>query len=95
MSKLIRKEHNASIIMYHIVCPAKYRRAVINSEVDEKIREICEGIEARYEIIFLETGTEKDHAHFPVQSVSTYRPAKTVQTIKSITAKKYSRHVPR
>ena len=88
MSKLIRKEHNASIVMYHIVCPAKYRRAVINPEVDEKIREICEGIEARYEIIFLEIGTEKDHVHFLVQSVPTYSPAKIVQTIKSITAKK-------
>jgi putative transposase len=63
MSKLIRKEHNVSIIMYHIVCPAKYRRVVINSEVDKKLREVCEGIEARYEIKFLEIGAEKDHVH--------------------------------
>jgi REP element-mobilizing transposase RayT len=88
MSKLIYKEHNASIIMYHIVCPAKYRRAVITSEVDKKLREVCEGIEARYEIEFLEIGAEKDHVHFLVQSVPTYSPAKIVQTIKSITAKR-------
>jgi len=88
MSKLIKKEHNASIIMYHIVCPAKYRRAVITSEVDEKLQEVCEGIEARYEIKFLEIGAEKDHVHFLVQSVPTYSPSKIVQTIKSITAKK-------
>jgi hypothetical protein len=50
MSKLIRKEHNVSVIIYHIVCSAKYRRAVINSEVDKKLKEVCEGIEARYEI---------------------------------------------
>ena len=36
----------------------------------------------------METGTEKDHVHFFVQSVSTYSPAKIVRTIKSITAKK-------
>jgi hypothetical protein len=36
--------------MYHIVCPAKYRREVISKEVDKKLREICLGIEARYEI---------------------------------------------
>ncbi len=88
MSKVIRKEHNVSVIMYHIVCPAKYRRAVINAEVDKKLREICEGIEARYEIKFLEIGAEKDHVHFLVQSVPTNSPAKIVQTIKSITAKK-------
>jgi REP element-mobilizing transposase RayT len=74
--------------MYHIVCPAKYRRAVISQEVDKKMREVCQGIEARYEIKFLEIGTEKDHVHFLVQSVPTYSPAKIVQTIKSITAKK-------
>jgi REP element-mobilizing transposase RayT len=50
--------------MYHIVCPAKYRRAVITEEVDEKLKEVCQGIEARYEIKFLEIGTEKDHVHF-------------------------------
>jgi REP element-mobilizing transposase RayT len=74
--------------MYHIACPAKYRRAVISQEVDKKMREVCQGIEARYEIKFLEIGTEKDHVHFLVQSVPTYSPAKIVQTIKSITAKK-------
>ena len=74
--------------MYHIVCPAKYRKAVTSREVDKKIREVCQGIEARYEIKFLETGTEKDHVHFLVQSVPTYSPAKIVQTIKSITARK-------
>jgi hypothetical protein len=45
--------------MYHIECPAKYRRAVITKEVDGKLREIYLGIEARYEIKFLEIGTEK------------------------------------
>jgi hypothetical protein len=44
--------------MYHIVCPAKYWRAVIDEEVDKKLREVCLGIEARYEIRFVEIGTE-------------------------------------
>jgi REP element-mobilizing transposase RayT len=74
--------------MYHIVCPAKYRRAVITVEVDEKLKEICQGIEERYEIQFLEIGTERDRVHFLVQSVPTYSPTQIVQTIKSITARK-------
>jgi len=74
--------------MYHIVCPAKYRRAVITEEVDKKLREVCLGIEARYEIKFLEIGSEKDHVHFLVQSVPTYSPTKIVTTIKSLTARK-------
>jgi REP element-mobilizing transposase RayT len=74
--------------MYHIVCPAKYRRAVITEKVDKKLQEICLGIESRYEIKFLEIGSEKDHVHFLVQSVPTYSPTKIVTIIKSLTARK-------
>jgi REP element-mobilizing transposase RayT len=63
--------------MYHIVCPAKYRRAVISAGADKELREICLGIETRYEINFLEIGTEKDHVHFLVQPVPTYRANST------------------
>jgi REP element-mobilizing transposase RayT len=44
--------------MYHIVCPAKYRRVVISEEVDKTLKETCEEISKRYEIIFLEIGAE-------------------------------------
>src|SRR2546430_11140704 len=33
-SKFIRKSHNVSVLMYHIVCPAKYRRVVFSATVD-------------------------------------------------------------
>jgi REP element-mobilizing transposase RayT len=71
-----------------VVCPAKYRKAVITEEVDKKLREICLGIESRYEIKFLEIGSEQDHVHFLVQSVPTYSPTQIIRTIKSITARK-------
>jgi REP element-mobilizing transposase RayT len=87
MSEIIRKNHNVSVLMYHIVCPAKYRRTVITEEVDKKLKEVCLGIETRYEIKFLEIGSEKDHVHFLVQSVPTYSPTKIIRTIKSITAR--------
>ena len=73
--------------MYHIVCPAKYRRAVFTPPVDKKLKEVCLEISKRYEITFLEIGTDKDHVHFLVQSVPAYSPKKIVQTIKSITAR--------
>jgi REP element-mobilizing transposase RayT len=94
MSKIVYKEHNANILMYHIVCPAKYRRTVITETVDKKLKEVCAGIEIRYEIKFLEIGTEKDHVHFLVQSVPMYSPSQIVQTIKSITAKKIFESCP-
>jgi putative transposase len=80
--------------MYHIVCPAKYRRAVFTPPVDQKLKEVCLEIGKRYEITFLEIGTDRDHVHFLVQSVPTYSPKKIVQTIKSITAREIFRACP-
>jgi len=69
MSKFIHKNHNVSVLMYHIVCPTKYRRAVFASVVDAKLKEVCNEIQKRYEITFLEIGSDSDHIHFLVQSV--------------------------
>ncbi len=94
MSELIHKKHNVSVLLYHLVCPTKYRRAVVTPDVDEKLKEICEQISLRYEIEFLEIGTDSDHVHFLLQSVPTYSPTKIVRTIKSITAKEIFRQMP-
>ncbi len=94
MSEFIHKKHNVSVLLYHIVCPAKYRRAVFTPDVDEKLKEICEEISLRYEIEFLEIGADADHVHFLVQSVPTYSATKIVQTIKSVTAKEIFRQMP-
>ena len=76
-----------SILVYHYVCPAKYRRAVIDEKVDQVLKEVCLEIAKRYQIEFLEIGTDKDHVHFLVQSVPSYSPTKIITIIKSLTAK--------
>ena len=94
MSKLIHKRHNVSVLMYHVVCPAKYRQAVFTPEVVRVLTEVCLEIEKRFEITFLEIGTDRDHAHFLVQSVPSYSPTKIVRVIKSITAREIFSQVP-
>jgi len=71
MSRYIHKSHNVTVLIYHLVFPAKYRRTVIDEQVDIVLKEICLEIEKRYQIKFLEIGTDKDHIHFLVQSVPT------------------------
>jgi putative transposase len=80
--------------MYHFVCPSKYRRIVFNDTVDKILQTVCQEIEHRYEITFLEIGSDKDHVHFLVQSVPEYSPKKIIQTIKSITAREVFRLNP-
>lgn len=81
--------------MYHIVLPAKYRRVIFDDEVDEVLKDVCLEIENRYQIQFLEIGTDKDHLHFLVQSVPTYSVTKVVTMIKSISAREVFRRCPK
>ena len=53
----LHKSHNVSVLLYHLVFPAKYRRVVFDASVDVVLREVCLEITARYEITFLEIGT--------------------------------------
>ncbi len=94
MSEYIHKSHNVTVLMYHFVFPAKYRRAVFDKDVDRILQEICLEIEQRYQIKFLEIGTDKDHVHLLVQSVPTYSVTKVVTVIKSLTAREIFRRCP-
>ena len=94
MSDYIRKSHNVSVLIYHLVFPAKYRRAVFDDNVDTVLKEACLGIEARYQLKFLEIGTDKNHVHFLVQSVPTYSVTKIVTLIKSLSAREIFKRCP-
>lgn len=94
MSTYIHKSHNVSVLLYHLVFPAKYRRAVIDAAVDRVLREVCLALEIRYQLKFLEIGTDKDHVHFLVQSVPTYSVSRLVTIIKSLTAREIFRRCP-
>ena len=95
MSDNIHRSHNVSNLMYHFVCPAKYRKVVVDEEVDRVIQETCRGIEVRYDIRFLEIGTDRDHVHFLIQSVPTMSPTEIIQIVKSITAKRVFKECPK
>lgn len=82
----IKKSHNKSLLLYHIVCPAKCRGKVFAKAVEKILKNLCKGIGQKFEINFIEIGTGENHVHFLVQSVPTYSPKEVVQTIKSITA---------
>lgn len=94
MSDNIHKSHNVSKLMYHFVFPAKYRRVVVDKEVDQVIKETCIEISKRYPIYFLEIGSDKDHVHFLIQSVPNYSPTQIARTVKSITAKEVFKRCP-
>jgi REP element-mobilizing transposase RayT len=94
VSEYVHKQHNVSVLLYHLVCPAKYRRVVFSEEVDSVLKDVCLEIARRYEIAFIEIGVERDHVHFLLQSVPSYSPTRIVKIVKSITAREIFKRVP-
>ena len=94
MSVIIHKKHNVSILLYHLVCPAKYRRVVFTKEVDAELKQICLEISRRYEISFIEIGTDADHVHFLLQTVPSLSGSRLSQIVKSITAREIFKRIP-
>ena len=61
----------------------KYGRAVLDVRVREQALYTCLEIEKRYEVNFLEIGSDSDHIHFLVQSVPKNSVTQLVRMIKS------------
>jgi REP element-mobilizing transposase RayT len=93
-SRYIHKLHNVTVLMYHMVCAAKYRRVVMSAHVDEVLRQTCLEIEKRWELKFLEIGLDREHVHFLIQTVPSYSPSRMVQIVKSVIAREVFAKVP-
>ena len=94
MSQYIHKSHNVSVLLYHYVCPAKYRRVIFDDSVDKVLIQTCKEIGRRYEINIVEIGTNGDHVHFLIQSIPMLAPTTIAKIIKSITAREIYRLCP-
>jgi len=95
MSEYIHKSRNVAVLIYHLIFPAKYRRAVIDAEGDEVLKETCIETEKHYQVKCLEIGTDRDPVHFLAQSVPMYSVTKLVGMIKSTIARKVFRRCPK
>ena len=91
MAENISKSHNVSVLLYHLVCPAKYRRKIFSEEVTKSLLLICFEITEKHEIEFLEIGTDADHVHFLIQGIPRMSPSEIVRVVKSITGREIFR----
>ena len=80
--------------MYHIVATVKYRKSILSNEVTNFLKNTCIEISQRFEIHFLEIGTDKNHVHFLIQSIPTLSVSKLVQVIKGNLSKQIFLNFP-
>jgi REP element-mobilizing transposase RayT len=93
MADHLLKSHNKTLIIFHLVCPVKFRRDIFTSGNETTFKSICLELAPRYEYKFLEIGIDEDHVHFLIQTIPNIWISGMVRTIKSITAKQmFKRH---
>ena len=67
--------------------PVKYRKALLDAEVVEILRQTAIAIQERYEIEIEALGTDKDHIHLLCGGHPKLSPGRIVQIFNSITAR--------
>ena len=93
MVEHIFKSHNKTLLIFHLVCPIKYRRKIFTEGNEITFKSICLELGVRYNYTFLEIGIDQDHVHFLIQTVPNILISGMVKTVKSITAKEmFKRH---
>jgi len=76
--ELGRSPHAVYKIRYHFVTAVKYRKVLLNLEIEECIRETMKGINERYNIIIDELGFDGDYIHIFCGAKPQYSPSKPV-----------------
>jgi putative transposase len=92
--ELGKTSHSVYKIRYHMVTAVKYRKALLNSEIEECITETLKGISERYEIVIDEVGFDQNHIHIFCGAPPRMAPLRVISIIKSIIARKIFERFP-
>ena len=93
--ELGKTAHSSYKIRYHMVTAVKYRKALLNNEVEECIKETMKGISERYEIVIDEIGFDQNHIHLFCGAHPSMAPMTILNIIKSITARRIFETFPK
>ena len=78
-----------------MVTAVKYRKMLINSSIEDCIKETFKGISERYEIIIEEVGFDRNHIHIFCGAPPRLSPLRIISIIKSITARQIFKQFPK
>jgi len=93
--ELGKTSHSVYKIRYHLVTAVKYRKVLLNKEVEECIKKGLQGISERYEIVIDEIGFDQNHIHIFCGASPRMSPLRVMSIVKSITARQIFETFPR
>ncbi|MEB8665054.1 IS200/IS605 family transposase [Bacillus cereus] len=89
MNDYRRTKTTVSLINYHFVfCPRYRRKSFLNTKVEERFKELVQGIWGGLDISIVAMECDKDHVHLFLNTPPTLSPADTMAKIKGVTSKR-------
>jgi len=92
---LRRTPHAVYDTLYHLVWSPKYRRDVLQGEIQQRVRELFADIAEQYDITIEEMEVSPDHVHIFCSFPPRYSIAQVVTRFKSLSARVIFREFPR
>lgn len=86
--KIKNINHSSTRLRYHIVLVCKYRRKVINADVEMHLRDIFNDIALHSHFKILHIGFDKDHVHMFVSSVPSFSVLQIVRRLKQVSTRR-------
>ena len=80
--------HSCTRLRYHIVLVCKYRRKVINDEIERELRGIFDDIASHSRFKVLYVGFDKDHVHLFVKSIPSFSVLEIVRRLKQVSTRR-------
>lgn len=86
--------HSVFLLYYHLVLVVKYRNKVIDSYISERLKEIFEYIQPRYNISNQEWNHDKDHVHIFFKAHPNSEISKFINAYKSASSRLIKKEFP-
>ena len=92
--KLDNNNHSVFLMRYHLILVVKYRRKVIDEEISNRLKEIFEGIQPKYNITRQEWNHDKDHIHVLFKGNPNTEISKFINAYKSASSRLIKKEYP-
>lgn len=86
--------HNISECYYHIQITVKYRKSLLNPEVERIILDTLSGFKERFAIDIHEVGFDQNHVHLLCRFLPKYSGGQVIGLIKSVVSSHIFKFVP-
>jgi putative transposase len=87
--------HSVFLLHYHLILVVKYRRKVIDNNISNRLKDIFEYIQSKYNIILQEWNHDLDHVHILFKAHPNTEISKFINAYKSASSRLIKKEYPK